>query len=61
MSKPLRIGLVAGELSGDQLGAALIRAIQTIQPDAQFEGIAGAEMRAAGCQALARSDRKSVV
>jgi lipid-A-disaccharide synthase len=61
MNKPLRIGLVAGELSGDQLGAALIRAIQTIQPDAQFEGIAGAEMRAAGCQALARSERLAVM
>ncbi len=61
MTGPLRIGLVAGELSGDQLGAALIRAIQAKQPDAQFEGIAGAEMRAAGCQALARSERLAVM
>jgi len=61
MTRPIRIGLVAGELSGDQLGAALIRAIQAIQPDAQFEGIAGAEMRAAGCQALARSERLAVM
>lgn len=61
MTGPLRIGLVAGELSGDQLGAALIRAIRAIQPDAQFEGIAGAEMRAAGCQALARSERLAVM
>ena len=61
MIRPIRIGLVAGELSGDQLGAALIRAIQAIQPDAQFEGIAGAEMRAAGCQALARSERLAVI
>lgn len=59
--RPLRIGLVAGELSGDQLGAALIRAIQATHPHAQFEGIAGAEMRAAGCQALARSERLAVM
>ncbi|GMQ83861.1 MAG: lipid-A-disaccharide synthase [Gammaproteobacteria bacterium] len=60
-ASPLRIGLVAGELSGDRLGAALIRAIQAIRPDSQFEGIAGAEMRAAGCQALARSERLAVM
>jgi lipid-A-disaccharide synthase len=61
MTDPLRIGLVAGELSGDQLGAALIRAVKSIHPHAQFEGIAGAEMRAAGCQALARSERLAVM
>jgi len=61
MTGPLRIGLVAGELSGDQLGAALIRAIQAIHPDVRFEGIAGTEMRAAGCLALARSERLAVM
>ncbi|HHJ17704.1 MAG TPA: lipid-A-disaccharide synthase [Gammaproteobacteria bacterium] len=59
--RPLRIGLVAGELSGDQLGAALIEAIRAIHPQASFEGIAGPRMRAAGCQALARSERLAVM
>ena len=46
----MRIGLVAGEASGDLLGAGLIRAIRARVPDAIFEGVAGPEMVAAGCE-----------
>jgi len=45
----MRIGLVAGEASGDLLGAGLIRAIRSRVPDASFEGVAGPAMVAAGC------------
>ena len=60
MVEALRIGLVAGELSGDRLGAALIGAIRNRHPQAQFEGIAGPGMREAGCRALARANKKTM-
>ena len=46
----MRIGLVAGEASGDVLGAGLIQAIRASQPDAKFEGVAGPAMIEAGCE-----------
>ena len=61
MADALRIGLVAGELSGDQLGSALIHAIRKLHPQAQFEGIAGPGMREAGCLPLAHSERLAVM
>jgi lipid-A-disaccharide synthase len=50
-SLPLRVGLVAGEASGDTLGADLIHALRRYAPDTQFFGIAGPKMQAAGCEA----------
>jgi lipid-A-disaccharide synthase len=56
----MRIGLVAGEASGDLLGAGLIRAIRARVPDARFEGIAGPEMLAAGCEQWEEADALAV-
>ena len=50
MAVPLRVGLVAGESSGDTLGADLIHALRRHAPDTQFFGIAGPKMQAAGCE-----------
>jgi lipid-A-disaccharide synthase len=56
----MKIGLVAGESSGDLLGAGLIRAIKTRYPDAIFEGVAGPEMVAAGCDQWEPAETLSV-
>lgn len=61
MTKPLTIGLVAGEASGDQLGAALIEALRERVPEARFVGLAGARMVEAGCEALGSSDELAVM
>ena len=52
MAARLRVGLIAGEPSGDALGAALIGALRRRVPEVECFGIAGAAMRDAGCRAL---------
>ncbi|GAB1259343.1 lipid-A-disaccharide synthase [Aurantivibrio plasticivorans] len=61
MSSPVRIGLVVGELSGDNLGVGLMRAIKQLVPDVQFEGIGGPQMVAEGMLSLADQERLAVM
>ena len=58
---PLRVGIVAGEHSGDQLGAALIAALRTRAPALQCFGVAGPKMIAQGCEEWARSEELAVM
>jgi lipid-A-disaccharide synthase len=46
-----RVVVIAGEASGDQLGASLIRAARRVNPAIEFEGVAGPAMQAEGCRA----------
>ena len=57
----LRIAMVAGETSGDQLGAGLIRALVEREPTLRCEGIAGPGMAHAGCEGLYPMERLSVM
>jgi lipid-A-disaccharide synthase len=56
-----RIAFIAGEISGDMLGAAIIRALRQKLPQAQCFGVAGPRMIAAGCEAIESIDALSVM
>ncbi|MEK6807246.1 MAG: lipid-A-disaccharide synthase [Pseudomonadota bacterium] len=57
----MRIALVAGEISGDLLGAALIYELRNKFPRATFYGVAGPRMREAGCEAIESIEALSVM
>ena len=57
----MNVGLVAGESSGDTLGAALIQALRARVPNVKCFGVAGPKMIAAGCEPWASADELAVM
>ena len=57
----MRVGLVAGEASGDLLGAGLIEAIRDSIPDATFEGVAGPAMVCGGLREWEHAEALAVM
>jgi lipid-A-disaccharide synthase len=56
----VRIGIVAGEASGDLLGSHLVAALKTRLPHAEFVGIGGPKMQAAGVSTLFPMEKLAV-
>ncbi len=56
----LKIGIVAGETSGDILGGRLMAAIRAREPEVRFAGVGGETMLAQGLEALAPLDALAV-
>ena len=52
---------MAGETSGDSLGAGLMRELKQRVPDISFEGIGGPQMQALGCRSLYPMERLSII
>ena len=57
----MRIGIVAGEPSGDFLAAELIKSIRKMRPDVRVEGIGGERLREAGCDILFPMEKLAVM
>lgn len=61
LNRKLKIGIVVGEVSGDTLGAKLIRRFREQGIDAEFEGIGGPQMIAEGFKSYYPMDILSVM
>ena len=60
LGEVLRVGIVAGEASGDALGAGLVRALALQAGALQVEGVGGACLREAGCRILWPVERLAI-
>ena len=61
MNKALQVGIIAGEASGDLLGAGLMHSLRKLHPDISFTGIGGPEMEKAGLVSRVPMERLAVM
>ena len=59
--KNIKIGIVAGEQSGDQLGADLIQRIKAIDSSVEFVGVGGIHMIKQGLKSFFDMEKISVI
>ena len=57
----MKVFLIAGEASGDALGAALMAGMKTLAPGVEFHGVGGPKMEAEGLQSLFPMEELSVM
>ena len=57
----MRVFVIAGEASGDKLGAALMAGLKTLRPDVQFDGVGGPLMQAEGLDSRFPMEELSVM
>ncbi|MBD3679292.1 MAG: lipid-A-disaccharide synthase [Rhodobacteraceae bacterium] len=57
----MRVFLIAGEPSGDRLGAALMAGLKELSPGIEFSGVGGPLMQAEGMESLFPMDELSVM
>jgi lipid-A-disaccharide synthase len=56
-----QIFVSAGEASGERYGAMLIEAVRALRPEAEFFGLGGTAMEAAGCERIVRAEDIAVM
>ncbi|MGL4278885.1 MAG: lipid-A-disaccharide synthase, partial [Albidovulum sp.] len=57
----MRLFLIAGEASGDALGAALMAGLKSLAPEVEFHGVGGPKMAAEGLHSLFPMEELSVM